>query len=57
MVGSPFSLGLILKVLPRLKRQYNNNNKHLQLKITRLQIYKAFSDQWFDNEIMRLQNS
>jgi len=44
-------------LITTIKNQNHNQNQNLQFKITRLQVYKAFSDEWFDNEIMRLQST
>ena len=51
MVGEPFSLCLILKALPKLVKDYGTIAQ-----ITRAQLYQAFSDEWFENEVTKLEN-
>ncbi len=50
MTREPFSLGLILNVLPRLTLMYSDTEQ-----LSRAQIYTAFSDQWFERQIAKLQ--
>ncbi len=50
MTREPFSLGLILNVLPRLTLMYSATEQ-----LSRAQIYTAFSDQWFERQIAKLQ--
>ena len=52
MIREPFSLGLVLKVLPKLQAECEANTR-----LTRAQLYAAFSEQWFENEFNRLQQS
>jgi hypothetical protein len=40
MIRAPFSLGLILKVLPRLKKEYLNNNNNNNNTLNKLLVYK-----------------
>ena len=52
MIREPFSLGLVLKVLPKLQAECKANTR-----LTRAQLYAAFSEQWFENEFNRLQQT
>jgi len=59
MISEPFSLGLILKVLPKLIEQEKTEKEQgLKFKyMSRSHVYEAFSDQWFDKEVIRLQKT
>ena len=48
MASEPFSLGLVLHVLPRLHIQYA-----AKAHISRAQVYAAFSEQWLERQIQR----
>ena len=52
MVQEPFSLGLILRVLPQLKKKYEKGSR-----VSRSQLYATFSEKWFENEASRLKDS
>ena len=50
MIKEPFSLLIILNALPKLSEKFKKSDE-----ISRYNIYTAFSDHWFENEVKRLQ--
>ncbi|MEM7361538.1 MAG: NACHT domain-containing protein [Bacteroidota bacterium] len=52
MIRDPFSLKIILKGLPKLRQTHPKGSL-----ISRFQVYEAFTEQWFDNELKRIGRS
>jgi hypothetical protein len=53
MAKEPFTIRLLVGIMPSLKTKILNNLAHIS-KITMYEILQIFTDKWIENEIYRL---
>lgn len=57
MIKNPFILQIVMFTLPVYWKKYNNNPFNEEYNLTRLELYKNFSQEWFERQAVKLRNN